>query len=74
MAKKSVTLEKDGFKTVWHFHDRQELYVDVYKDKQLIIEWGYPRLSGSLAINATIWQDQAILQATSELKRKAENG
>lgn len=63
MAKKEVTLTKDGYKTVWRNGTGGSVDVDVYKNDKLVLEWTYPKMFGrSVADNAAGWLDQAVLQ------------
>lgn len=62
---KKITLTKDGFRTVWYNGERGMINVDVFHgdNEKPCVEWSYPKLGGSsIAGNAAIWLDQAILQ------------
>lgn len=71
MAKKTVTIKKDGYKTVWHNNNLGDVDVDVYQGDKLILEWSYPKIVGKkLESNASFWLDQAILEAKQQQEKK----
>jgi hypothetical protein len=65
-VKKTIELTKGRFRTVWSNGERGSINVNVYIDdsNEPLIEWAYPKVAGSSILgNASIWLDQAILQA-----------
>lgn len=76
MAKqRTITLHKDGFRTVWRNGPKgsQEIHVDVFKaapdevlppDAKPVLEWAFPKIGGNaLNRNAAIFFEQAIIYA-----------
>lgn len=66
--KKKITIEKNGYRTVWYNGVPGCINVDVFREKsdgyELVLEWRYGKVVGnSIMGNATFWLDQAILQA-----------
>lgn len=76
MKKQTLTLEKDGYKTVWEKGPKgsQELYCDVFLNEVKVLEWSFPWISGNaLNGNAAIFLDQAIIYAKNPPGQKTEN-
>jgi hypothetical protein len=65
--KKIITLNKDGYRTVWQNSNTKGMIdVDIFKEDEETpcLEWSYGKVVGnSILGNANFWLDQAIAQA-----------
>lgn len=64
--KKRVRLTHNEYDMEWYKEqDNSAICVDVYKNDDLILEWGFPFMTGtkSLQRNADFWQVQAGVYA-----------
>lgn len=73
-AKKEITLQKGDYKVVFrNGQEKNTIEADVYLKETLVLEWVYDRVPGNnLVGNASIWFEQAILQAQSEQQKNRQ--
>ena len=70
--KKTIETKRNGFRLVWQGGEKGMIDVNVYIDPNPapIIEWSYPKVVGnSIMGNASFWEEQACLEAKSELRK-----
>lgn len=75
MAKKTIELTRDGFRTVWQSGESGMIDVNVYVGNNLnpVLEWSYGKVVGqSILGNASFWFDQVVLEARSEMRKATQ--
>lgn len=66
--RREVTLNRDGFRTVWFngggYGRYKEVNVEVFdKDNELVLEWAFPSIGGNLIGNSAVFVEQVIMYA-----------